>query len=100
MPSASYPQSIGPLSAASQGSDVREAGSLSRELLYGLDGLGGAPPALKLQLLRLHRIGRLEELLQLVDWPCRQAPDVLQVAFKGRTVGNDEHTIVALFSVL
>jgi hypothetical protein len=56
---------------------------LDRNLLYGLDGLGGAAPALKLQLLRFQRIGCLEELLQLLDRPCRQAPNVLQVAFKG-----------------
>src|SRR6476659_7589773 len=65
-----------------------------------LDGLGWPTPPQEFQGLRLERVCRLEEFLQLLDCPSRQTPDVLQIALERRTGRHDEHAIVPLLFAL
>ena len=53
-------------------------------------------PSQEIQLLRLQRVGRPEELLELVDGARGQSAYVLQIALERRAVGNGEDSVVAL----
>jgi phenylpropionate dioxygenase-like ring-hydroxylating dioxygenase large terminal subunit len=69
---------------------------LSRKLFDRFCRARRAVPAQKFQFLCLERIRRLKESFQLFGGAARKMPDIQQVAFERRAVGNREGAVVAL----